>query len=187
MDTPTRIHLIGGLAVSILAVLSLLFEWSSCFVAMLLLVIDLYLVAILIEAARRIDLCNAMAAEMQKLNKDQAEITKALKTIAEGRCLRFPSHSWSMLQILFVLIAVVSGFAAMYIQSGGIANTEKEVLKCWIDGVYFSMVTITTLGYGDFAPTCSQGRLLVIWQLCTGFLLLLGIFPLVVARLSEYK
>jgi len=185
MDTPTKCHLGFGLAVTVWAVSGLLCKWSSCIVAIPLVVIDLYLAVILFEAARRSELHNEKASEM--LNNTPAELAGALRIISEGRRFKFPSLTCSLLQILFILIAVVSGFAAMYIQSGEITNSTSGVLAGRIDGLYFSMVTMTTLGYGDFAPTCSWGRILVIWQLITGFLLLLGIFPLVVARLSTYK
>ncbi len=54
-----------------------------------------------------------------------------------------------------------------------------------LDAFYFSLVTITTLGYGDFAPT-GDARLLVVWQLATGLLLLVGIFPFVVSRVADF-
>jgi len=51
---------------------------------------------------------------------------------------------------------------------------------------YYSAVTITTLGYGDFVPVAKSARRLVIWELGTGLLLLVGIFSLLISRLADF-
>ena len=58
---------------------------------------------------------------------------------------------------------------------------EDEV---W-DATYFSFVTLTTLGYGDFLPVTEAGRKIVIWQLFTTVELLFAILPLVIGRLAD--
>ncbi|WP_157826561.1 MULTISPECIES: potassium channel family protein [Halomonadaceae] len=45
-----------------------------------------------------------------------------------------------------------------------------------IDAVYFSGVTITTLGYGDYSPSFWVAKLLVIHQVLTGFTLVIVSF-----------
>ena len=55
-----------------------------------------------------------------------------------------------------------------------------------IDALYYSAATLSTVGYGDFTPTSSAARLLVIWQLGTAMLMLLGVFPLIVGRISDF-
>jgi hypothetical protein len=50
----------------------------------------------------------------------------------------------------------------------------------------FSCVTITTLGYGDYSAGTPRARKLVIWQLLSGFSLILVFFPLVVSRMANY-
>jgi len=39
----------------------------------------------------------------------------------------------------------------------------------FIDSIYFSVVTITTLGYGDILPVTQVGRLIVTAQVLIGF------------------
>ena len=55
-----------------------------------------------------------------------------------------------------------------------------------IDALYYSSVTFSTVGYGDFIATSRAARVLVIWQLVTGMLMLLGVFPLIVGRISDF-
>lgn len=45
----------------------------------------------------------------------------------------------------------------------------------WIDSIYFCVVTLATVGYGDFAPTTQWGRLFAIPYIILG-VALLGVF-----------
>ena len=42
----------------------------------------------------------------------------------------------------------------------------------WIDSLYFSVITLTTVGYGDLAPTSSESKLFTSFYLITGISLL---------------
>ena len=80
---------------------------------------------------------------------------------------------------------LIAGFATLYLWTGGISvGTEPTCgntlyLQSRLDALYFSCVTITTLGYGDFQPTCGWSKIFVMVQTLSGFLLLalmLGVF-----------
>jgi hypothetical protein len=62
-------------------------------------------------------------------------------------------------------------------------NPPKETLATPTDALYFSTVTITTVGYGDFAPR-GNAEWLVIWELGSGAMLLLMILPALASRLA---
>lgn len=47
---------------------------------------------------------------------------------------------------------------------------DPGLLQCWADLLYFSFVTLTSLGSGDFAPVSSQARGLTIIEAVTGIL-----------------
>lgn len=53
---------------------------------------------------------------------------------------------------LFFLVSLAGGVAATYayIDTTGSA---KGTTDAWVDGVYFAMVTLSTVGYGDLSPT----------------------------------
>ncbi|MBT8232405.1 MAG: two pore domain potassium channel family protein [Saprospiraceae bacterium] len=38
----------------------------------------------------------------------------------------------------------------------------------WIDSVYFSIITLTTVGYGDFSPQTDAGKLFTIGYIIMG-------------------
>jgi voltage-gated potassium channel Kch len=55
-----------------------------------------------------------------------------------------------------------------------------------VEALYFSMVTMTTLGYGDVSPATRDARILVICQLASGLGLLILLFPLVMSRFADF-
>lgn len=44
----------------------------------------------------------------------------------------------------------------------------------WIDSIYFSVITLTTVGYGDFYPQTDVGKLFTIFYILTGIGLMLS-------------
>ena len=53
--------------------------------------------------------------------------------------------------------------------------------------MYFSSVTLATLGYGDLTPATSLGRLLSVLETITGSLYLVTAVSLVVTRLGHER
>ena len=44
----------------------------------------------------------------------------------------------------------------------------------WIDTAYFSVITLTTIGYGDFSPATDLGKLFTIGYIVIGVGVILG-------------
>lgn len=44
----------------------------------------------------------------------------------------------------------------------------------WIDSFYFSVITLTTVGYGDFSPQTDWGKLFTIFYVLTGIGIIFG-------------
>jgi len=57
----------------------------------------------------------------------------------------------------------------------------------WIDSLYFSVTTLTTVGYGDFYPHTDLGKIFTIVYLLVGIGVLLGFIEIIAehARSSE--
>ena len=58
----------------------------------------------------------------------------------------------------------------------------------WMTNIYFSFVTLTTLGYGDIVPTSAPARIVALLEVVTGYVMLgglLGIFANKMARRAE--
>ena len=49
----------------------------------------------------------------------------------------------------------------------------------WLDSVYFVVITLTTIGYGDFSPTTPITKVITIFYSINGVILLLFLFDLV--------
>lgn len=190
MDKATKIHLLLGGTLVITSVLALIFKWHGSLSGIVVILTNGYLLAILIEAANR-------AGEERKI-KDGILLAKP------AYYFPFPAKSWLGVLILFIVITTVFGFANMYIASAeviyvgpsidilatsttsGISIPPPSILEDKIEALYFSLVTMITLGYGDFVPATTDTRLLVMWQLATGGLLVIGVFPLIVARVADF-
>jgi Ion channel len=108
-----------------------------------------------------------------------------------------PHRLPALLITVFLLVGLVHAFGNMYLASGGIRPggtqciatpdaSKAPTFKTSADAVYFSAVTLTTLGYGDFRAETSTARLLVVWQLASGLLLLILVVPLVVSRFAAF-
>lgn len=63
-------------------------------------------------------------------------------------------------------------FAIVFIYSGFIYQFEHannpEQFQTFLDSFYFSVVTMTTVGFGDIAPISSTGRLFTVLMIMTG-------------------
>ncbi|CAI8302056.1 MAG: Uncharacterised protein [Flavobacteriales bacterium] len=44
----------------------------------------------------------------------------------------------------------------------------------WLDSLYFSVITLTTIGYGDFSPQTDFGKLFTMAYIIIGVALILG-------------
>ncbi len=72
-----------------------------------------------------------------------------------------------IVSLLVCYWAVITGPLVSYMEAG-ILNSDNLVASDRWDYLYFSIVTITTLGYGDFRP-CPAVRLTAAWQALIGF------------------
>ena len=61
------------------------------------------------------------------------------------------------------IVMMIGGFIIMYLETGSI--TEKETPVWW------AIVTMTTVGYGDFSPTTAEGRLFAVFIMFAGIAL----------------
>jgi hypothetical protein len=49
---------------------------------------------------------------------------------------------------------------------------DKQLLRSFVDAFYFTVITLTTVGYGDITPTTEIGRVAVALEAFVGFVLL---------------
>ena len=73
-------------------------------------------------------------------------------------------------RILFTVFAIIFIYSGLIYQVEHSAN--PEVFSTFLDAVYFSVVTMTTVGFGDVVPISEVGRLLTVLMILTGIALI---------------
>lgn len=63
--------------------------------------------------------------------------------------------------------------------------TSSETLT--VDAIYFSLATLTTLGYGDIAPISTMARMLAVLEAVTGVVYLAILIPSLVSLYLRYR
>ncbi|RAM50338.1 MAG: ion transporter [Hapalosiphonaceae cyanobacterium JJU2] len=73
-------------------------------------------------------------------------------------------------RILFTLFAIIFVYSGLIYQVEHPVNSK--VFTTFLDAFYFSVVTMTTVGFGDVTPTSEFGRLLTVLMILTGIALI---------------
>jgi voltage-gated potassium channel len=73
-------------------------------------------------------------------------------------------------QILFTLFAIIFIFSGLIYQVEHPVN--PHIFRHFLDAFYFSVVTMTTVGFGDVIPLSETGRCLTLLMIITGVILI---------------
>lgn len=131
--------------------------------------------------------------------------------------ITIPTRLGALFQLAFLSVILVVGFAGLFLDSDYAvalcdashtptrqAKTnhaphdakpiqQHQILKDVavqdrkVGALYFSFVTLTTLGYGDFTPHTVEARKLVIWEMISAMQMLLFAIPIVIGRLTTWS
>lgn len=97
---------------------------------------------------------------------------------------RLKSTRRSYLFVGINLYELTIAFALLFLLLGNVANDSNR-LDTPMEALYYSLVTMATLGYGDFVPIDNAARCLVIVQLATEILFVVAVAPVVVSTLTD--
>ncbi|MBI2825953.1 MAG: two pore domain potassium channel family protein [Planctomycetia bacterium] len=64
-------------------------------------------------------------------------------------------------------------------------GAEKSLRAGWVTPLYFSTVTLATVGYGDLAPIKPFGQVLVVAEAAVGLLLIVVALQRVVGAITQ--
>jgi voltage-gated potassium channel len=90
------------------------------------------------------------------------------------------ADSLILIQILFTLAAIVFIYAGLIFQVEHPRNPEG--FRTFLDALYFAIVTMTTVGYGDIIPLSETGRALTLMMILTG----IALIPTQISSLIRY-
>jgi uncharacterized protein YjbI with pentapeptide repeats len=77
------------------------------------------------------------------------------------------------------------GIAVGYGLAFEAVGIRGEAPSTWLTPYYFSVVTLTTLGYGDVLPATPTGQALVMAEVCTGYLMLGGLLSIFANKMAR--
>jgi voltage-gated potassium channel len=87
------------------------------------------------------------------------------------------------------MIAVVIVGAAMHLIEGGRVNAQGQPIVTGFDSIpesmYWAIVTMTTVGYGDVSPTTAFGKALAACMMILGYCLIIVPTGIVSAELAQ--
>lgn len=71
----------------------------------------------------------------------------------------------------------------------GIGSTVYHYVEGWgwIDSLYFSVITLTTIGYGDFSPQTDAGKVFTIFYILIGLGIILTFINTVYLHYAEMR
>ncbi|MFT5056870.1 MAG: voltage-gated potassium channel [Pseudoalteromonas distincta] len=65
-------------------------------------------------------------------------------------------------------------FTTLLVILGGSMTYHYLENWSWVDAIYFSVVTLTTVGFGDFAPKTDGGKIFTIFYIIIGIGIILS-------------
>lgn len=81
-----------------------------------------------------------------------------------------------------LIVAVATLFAGLFATTGVQLGIHQPG---WMTHFYYSVVTLTTLGYGDILPNSSLGQVLVMLEVCVGYMMLGGLISIFANKMAR--
>jgi voltage-gated potassium channel Kch len=81
---------------------------------------------------------------------------------------------------MWTLVAVV-----LYSGLFSLVGVDYGEHSTWLSPIYFSVVTLTTLGYGDVTPASVGGQLVAMAAVVTGYFMLGGLLSILSNKMAR--
>lgn len=94
----------------------------------------------------------------------------------------------SLILLILNYFEIIVGFASLYLYTQSIGYSDYDgSISSPIEALYFSTVTITTLGYGDLYPITFLGRIFVMIETIMGILMLVLVIGTFLTGITDIK
>lgn len=77
-----------------------------------------------------------------------------------------------LILLLINYLEIIIGFATLYLVTDSVGYKNGASLSSQLDALYFSVITVTTLGYGDIVPIIEAGKWLCLTETFMGLILI---------------
>jgi len=103
--------------------------------------------------------------------------------LAKENIIGTVSFPRSILLFIINVSEVITIYAILYLSRGAIGYCyNNQVIQKPFEALYFSIITISTTGFGDIVPINRCGRILVFSEITIGILLLVVFFGIFISR-----
>lgn len=99
-------------------------------------------------------------------------------TVRLKRRRLFKQRRFRQLIIALVILALWLGMLIVVVEQ----TSPASPIQTWFDGFYWSVTTLTTVGYGDYVPVTLAGKWIAVLLQLVGAMM----FGLVIAIISSY-
>jgi voltage-gated potassium channel Kch len=89
-----------------------------------------------------------------------------------------PDPNQLLLRNFGPIVAIAVGFIAV-----GTVFYHYVENWTWLDSVYFTVVTLATVGYGDFVPTTNLGKVFTIFYILIGITIFIALARAIVIQI----
>jgi len=118
-----------------------------------------------------------------------AIVVKAIDVVTSNQVSIAPGRgiTSALLSEMLLVAWEIMCFGYVYSVIGLRQQSAQQDTFNQLDCLYFSVVTWTTLGYGDFVPRNKWGRLLVAYEAILGYFVMAALFAQLVTFAETYR
>ena len=87
-----------------------------------------------------------------------------------------PKHKFNIIDVIYNWVLIIGSYGVFYFTVSQRYPNSFNIKLSVFDSIYFSFVTITTLGYGDIIPLYDIAKIITICEVATGFIFIVLVF-----------
>ena len=125
-----------------------------------------------------------MTQKEEKMEEGRAESKDAINSSGSGRIWAMKERIKTRLKGIDLEYVILLALAITLVTIGTVLFHVMERWS-WIDSFYFTVITLTTIGYGDLTPDTPTAKLVTVFFAISGVGIFLGFLNKVMQRRVE--